>query len=516
MRKSERIIIGCTVLIMVLMLIISSTYAFFSYKAEQEQLNEFTAPCYDVTYAQGDNDNVQILNAYPSTDEEGLKQTPYTLTVTNNCPNTITYNTILNVTEESTTPNYLMKVGVTHDSEDEILELKNITPDETSSEFPYRYILTTDSLEQGKSKTYDFRAWMNENVKFTDVDNGFNTSFINKISIELIYRETKTILGVTYPIIEEEPNFKEGFPNANTSEDDITKGSGLYKTEDDYGGTSYIFRGQVDNNYVHFANQDWRILRVNGDGTIRLMLKDRITYQETTDIMFNDFVYNPSTPQHDKVGFTSGGDPCLIDNPCEVTYDNVSRKFTNENGGTNSNIKEALEEWYKTNLNEFDEQIAYGLFCNDISYGSGTDDTGSTSTLHYGAYQRLASSSTNVTPTLVCPEQVDQNKQPRTYGGLYKSKIGLITADELAIGGYSPMYSTSKNTTDKNYLRRSYWTASPYSSNGNANVFAAVFTGNLENDGTYNSWAVVPVINLKTDKLTYSGTGEVNDPIDIQ
>ena len=46
--------------------------------------------------------------------------------------------------------------------------------------------------------------------------------------------------------------------------------SGLYKTEDDE-GESYYFRGKIDNNYVSFANQIWRIVRINGDGSIRLI-----------------------------------------------------------------------------------------------------------------------------------------------------------------------------------------------------------------------------------------------------
>ena len=45
---------------------------------------------------------------------------------------------------------------------------------------------------------------------------------------------------------------------------------GIYKTIDDYGET-LIYRGSVDNNYVKFANILWRIVRINGDGSIRLI-----------------------------------------------------------------------------------------------------------------------------------------------------------------------------------------------------------------------------------------------------
>ena len=45
----------------------------------------------------------------------------------------------------------------------------------------------------------------------------------------------------------------------------------LASAEDDY-GTSYYFRGAVTNNYVEFANKCWRIVRVGGDGSVKLIL----------------------------------------------------------------------------------------------------------------------------------------------------------------------------------------------------------------------------------------------------
>src|SRR5699024_8456735 len=45
---------------------------------------------------------------------------------------------------------------------------------------------------------------------------------------------------------------------------------GLYAAEDDY-GTSYYYRGNVKNNYVSFAGFTWRIIRENGDGSVRMI-----------------------------------------------------------------------------------------------------------------------------------------------------------------------------------------------------------------------------------------------------
>ncbi len=44
----------------------------------------------------------------------------------------------------------------------------------------------------------------------------------------------------------------------------------LCSAPDDY-GTSYYFRGNVENNWVKFAGYYWRILRMNGDGSIRMI-----------------------------------------------------------------------------------------------------------------------------------------------------------------------------------------------------------------------------------------------------
>ncbi len=478
-----------------LVMLLSVSYAYFVSKVEGNEdakATDITAGKMELEY-----DGTSIVgmeNALPG-DKKVI-----TFTVRNKGTVTTQYNVdLINVTNEFIKDELVYSIkrngkdekGETPlpGSETTLLEGVSIEKDETDT-----YELTIEFKETYSEQNYNQGKEFNGLIQI----NGYKPKPLNEWII------------ANYPMIEEEPNFKKGFPKDDTPEDEIIKGSGLYKTADDYGGTSYIFRGQVDNNYVHFANQDWKILRVNGDGTIRLMLKDKLTNTSH----YNDYTYKSATPQHDKVGFTRGGDPCPIDNPCEVTYDNVSKEFTNENGGINSTIKTALEEWYKTNLNDFDEQIAYGLFCNDISYGSGTDDMTSTNILHYGAYERINYIGKEYgNPTLICPVQVDSEGQTRTYGGLYKTKIGLITADELNMGGYS----WSDAASAQNYLSRSYdcWAMSPISTSDFTSVFLTISRGYLSGLGIDSEMSIVPVINLKTDNITYSGSGIEDDPIEI-
>ena len=83
-----------------------------------------------------------------------------------------------------------------------------------------------------------------------------------------------------------------------------TSNEGLIASTDD-DGITYYFRGKVENNYVLFANLMWRITRINGDGSVRLILNDvadtLVNYHDTlesyesfrdTNIYSSLYIYN--------------------------------------------------------------------------------------------------------------------------------------------------------------------------------------------------------------------------------
>lgn len=49
----------------------------------------------------------------------------------------------------------------------------------------------------------------------------------------------------------------------------VTSGDGLYK--DSYGNGRYVYKGTNPNNYIKFNNQEWRIISVESDGSIKIM-----------------------------------------------------------------------------------------------------------------------------------------------------------------------------------------------------------------------------------------------------
>ena len=91
--------------------------------------------------------------------------------------------------------------------------------------------------------------------------------------------ESVSIFKKEYEVIDAEPTLTTSSNNSNDA-------SGLYKSTDtNTNKPTYYFRGNVTNNYVKFAGQTWRIVRVNEDGTIRIVMQDGIN--SNANIAFN-------------------------------------------------------------------------------------------------------------------------------------------------------------------------------------------------------------------------------------
>ena len=344
---------------------------------------------------------------------------------------------------------------------------------------------------------------------------------------EIPYLRTKILKANTSKGTISSDNFKTGCP---TSSSDSC--SGVYEMEDynsstslnydNPGGTSYYFRGEAKNNYVQFANKIWRIVRINGDGSIRLVLDGDIGESK-----FNNTDNASSVNKNKYVGYTyDNGTPCTNASPCKSVdiATNVEEQMgTTDHGGENSTIKKYLEKWYYDNLRNYDDKIAYGIYCNDTSSISEQGE------LYYGVYQRLWKIPSSITPQLTCPdpESVDDTASSdiyngnHTYGGVYKLKIGLLSADEIVLAGFQPTNSIPY-VTDSNYLYYGgsayFWSSSPYMS---YTVDVMLFSGylyvrDLITDHMSDPDDVRPVINLTKYVIWSGGNGTKESPFVIK
>lgn len=292
------------------------------------------------------------------------------------------------------------------------------------------------------------------------------------------------------------------------SDNPTEENTGIYKAEDDY-GTSYYFKGDVKNNYVEFAGMYWRILRINGDGTMRLMY-DGTTAHENTDttedrIAIPNIQYTDNANDAKYAGYMYG----VIGNAPSTSKQQAL-------GNTNDNtIKTALDSWYKTNIasKNLDSKIADRIFCNDRSTASEENIWASEDTaLGYGANRTVYGNrlSENRAPSLVCIAKEDSFtvKEKRGNGAL-EYPIGLPTADELLLANGTSSYINKG---------LAYWTMTPIDYTGSTiNVFQVDENGNLTAADATTTAGIVPVINLTSEfTSTMQGTGTHADPYRVR
>ena len=362
---------------------------------------------------------------------------------------------------------------------------------------------------------------------------GFNTNVSDLISPYGNYANCTTIYKITSATKEEGTTTGTGGTEIKTqlyrltsyaytqSERESDKSDrGLYTMEDDY-GTSYYYRGSVTNNYVYFGGYYWRIIRLNGDGSIRLLyagerpdatgnnLNMKLTdsslgYTNRTTSPFNNQRTNPGY-----VGYMYGS-------TFNSTYEETN---ANEN---DSDIKKYLDSWYKQNIEDkgLSEYIADSGFCNDRSLssrannGDGVQTTGNHT--YYAGYTRYYETHS---PILTCPNPTNDlftTSTSETGNKALTYPIGLITVDELMLGGLS---GDNLNRLSYTYSSSSYWTMSPSYFNvtcAAADEFLANSVGYANNSWVTYSLGVRAVINLKSDVQISGGIGTANDPFVVQ
>ena len=515
-----------------LIITLGVSFAYWIITLSQTGVNEIASSCFSITLTNEQN-AINLQKAYPILDEEGKKLTPYTFTIKNNCDTYASYTINLELLNTVAENSRLSAESVKAMIDEETPFLLNTTPATTTLENAYEsYTLTTGYLDANEERNYSLRLWMDQDV--TIEDDAMNKQLESKITITASYidhmptdyercvseyGEDSIQCSIIADASDEEtgpcPTVNEdGTVTVNSSES--TNGY-ICSAPDDY-GTSYYYRGNVDNNYVKFAGFYWRILRINGDGSIRMIYAgdadviDALPNKE--EVLANGYddastgytqigtsAYNSSRNDNAYVGYMYGTTGAST---YEETHANIN----------NSTIKTKVDTWYEEKIKDtdYEQYISDTLFCNDRSFNSTNPGTGvGTSVTYYRWYYGPWSSGNDKQyPRLTCAQQNDRfTVDDESIGnGALTYPIGLLTTDEAALaGGYS-----ATNHDYYLYTGNYYWTMSPSGYNG-----TAAYEFRLDSDGIASSaWVTVargvrPVLNLKSGSLT-QGQGTASDP----
>ena len=328
--------------------------------------------------------------------------------------------------------------------------------------------------------------------------------------------KTTTNLSSVYYVVsatQESFTYKQIITNKNTTE------ALLASTEDDY-GTSYYFRGAVKNNYVEFANKCWRIVRITGDGSVKLVLHNDNTTKAANPCSAANNSTNAAFARYSETTYTSAFNTNYNDNAyVGFKYGTTGASdYASAHANTNkSTILTNLETWYNNNLESYESKLADTIWCNDKSTVSGGPGYGTNST-DYAAYNRLRSIKQ---PTLICPNDNNGGKLSKftvkdtTNGnGNLTYKIGLLTADEIAFAG-SIAYTYNRSTyLQENTGTNWWWSLSPGIFVGGSTSVWRVSSGFLSYVGVDGYIGVRPAISLiSSTNVTGSGTSE--DPYKV-
>ena len=433
--KNKKTMIAIISVVALLLVLIGVTYAYWVLTKMQTNPNLVSSACLDITL-DDESSAINLGSQYPMSDEEGMKLTPYTFTLTNNCNTIIDYQVALESRGEEANAIKASAIKVALDTKAELLSNKATESTTVSGAYASHklgYGTLTASGSEGSSVTHSLRIWIDENAPISES----NKTYQSKISVTvgqgvtnpikegtMAYdilannNEPTTLNAIwedgtwsaeTYNSVSKTSNYWYGtdytldvetgeyqlsgdlvqatleecrastkacgeyilknwgassksttlykitsFTNASkadsgstlymttqsiTAKNDFSVATvdgegGLYKTIDDL-GESYYFRGDVTNNYVQFgsyaANSEvngttytettpmyWRIVRINGDGTIRLVY-------DGTEKVENGVSHNSK--------ITNG----YFESEQSVNY------------GT-SEIKKLIDSWYNTHL----------------------------------------------------------------------------------------------------------------------------------------------------------------------
>ena len=507
-KKHKRIMIY--VMIISLICVVGVSYAFFTAGMSSETSTTVRADAGTMKITYDGGNNINLAGIYPKDDVWATK----TITVTGN-----------NTTDAEMYYKLTLVVDSNTFKADDSLQYELVSTNTSTNGEVIPTIsktdLTENSIELGSGKfakannakhTYLLKIYYPKKATSQNANQGaaFNSH------VEITSAKAPTVSNLAETILaKNEVKTPITTPGAAVSTADEAL---LASAEDDY-GTSYYFRGAVTNNYVEFANKCWRIVRVSGDGSVKLILHNDNTagVANPCDAANNNAsaafarysgetyksVFNEKGDDNAYVGFKYG-------TPGSSTYEDT---HANTN---NSTILTNLETWYTNNLKTYADTIADTVWCNDKtnvtdttynpwSYGENATGLGYAKNItFYGATQRLVSSSNNAGgtgPSLKCNGELSK----------INLKVGLITADELAYAGYAAYLQNLATYLQENATDTYWWSLSPHAFNNGYTLgwYAGGSDGSFGGGGVVDIFGVRPSISLKsTTNVTGEGTSD--------
>ena len=335
--KRKFISLACTVFgIFLIVTGTSVAYLMGQYEGGENTITAGTL----VLYLPTESNGISLNGAVPKTDALGLNQTEkYTFTLKNNgtidmkysinlqntCTTTGTVNVNgVDITPDVCVPDNYIKVAIKEGNGSYVVKkLSDVTS------------LLTGILKVHEQISIEMKLWLDESTPndYQGIVNGVerNVIFYGTVSLkgeQVIPRLlTELVLGT------DNSNVLNATATLTDTYSSAGDASGLYKSVDGEtnSGTTYFYRGAVTNNYVKFAGKMWKIIRINENGTIRLLLDEMAGVNKKFNPTWNNYIY--------------------------MYY---------SNSDVDNGIKRTVDAWYDNNIKGYENYIADTEFCEQF------------------------------------------------------------------------------------------------------------------------------------------------------
>ena len=305
----------------------------------------------EVKLDESSSKDISLTNALPTEDADGLNTEPYSFLIVNNAVTDLKYTIYLEDDTEAknkygtdcelVTYNFI-RYNLSNDNSS--LKTENLQSSSTE--------LYTGTISSKSTDKFNLRVWLS-----IDADNtAMNKYYFGKLKVVInqgddycIRNGFNTLSDCMLVMNNHESSIERAKQNITSKgtpdfSKTATTDEGLFMVEDD-DGASYYYRGAVKNNYVSFAGFTWRIIRRNGDGSVRMIYSGKKTSDtgEATAIgksQYNEkywdptyvgYMYNENFTLHENnetMNYYWFLDSAKYDFGTGYTFDETTKKFS--------------------------------------------------------------------------------------------------------------------------------------------------------------------------------------------
>ena len=498
-KEKNKIILVIILILISLITLVGSSYALLTKSFKSKKLS-MEVGTLKIDFAEGNA--INMANAAPMTDSNGLKSTPYTFTITNG-GDINAYYTVSNEEELANTldTSYLRMKLTGSDGYDSGIKTVKELGTET-------YKLIDDTLlETGKSVTYELRMWISQDAGNDIQDKIYKSKIVVNGTSNKLPLATDKILAKANP---ENLDY-------NSATDTQKKEMWTFTheaTEQTTALTDYRYIGANPNNYVKFNDELWRIIGVfdTDDGTGKVEKRLKIIRNES----IGEYAW-------DNKDTSTGAETVYGKNE----WSDARLNYLLNPGHDSETVGGSLY-WNRGTGNCYYGQNNATTPCNFTANGL-TDEA---KEMIGDAKWYLGGSSTHNDETV--PMFYTRERGTSVYSGRSTNWTGKVGLMYLSDYGYA---TSGGSTTDRasclanpitkwtnssvsdcknnDWMYKSnywYWTMTP-SSNNDYDVFYFDASGFVYNLGAYSLGGnIIPVVHLKSTIKVISGSGTKDSP----